>query len=108
MRRLRLGRPLATDCGGSWDARTDRRRAEPLSGCRNPSGGDSGDAMTSDRPRAAVRIGVTGHRTLPKSPGFTANLDNAVRLAAQAAGSAEGSSCTVVSALAEGADRIVV
>jgi hypothetical protein len=64
--------------------------------------------MTSDRPPAAVRIGVTGHRTLPGSPGFTANLDNAVRRAAQAAGLVEGSSCTVVSALAEGADRIAV
>jgi hypothetical protein len=81
-----------------------------------------GDGVSAYRPRACLRVGVTGHRTGPKlppeaEPAIRANvarlfdrmsgqLTKAAR-EAQWAFSSEPPELVVVSALAEGADRIV-
>lgn len=61
--------------------------------------------MTSQR--TTFRIGVTGHRSLPAGAGFRACLESAV---ARAIALADGDAAelVIVSALAEGADRLVV
>ena len=81
-----------------------------------------GDGVSVYRPRACLRVGVTGHRTGPKLPPDTepAIRANVARLFdrmsgqlakatrdAQWAFSPEPPELVVVSALAEGADRIV-
>lgn len=54
---------------------------------------------------SCLRIGVTGHRSLPEDPALAARVEDAVR---RLVAMAEGAPClVVVSALAPGADRLV-
>lgn len=55
-----------------------------------------------------LRIGVTGHRSLPEDPALAARVDEAVRRLVARSSNGDGPPClVVVSALAPGADRLV-
>jgi len=56
-----------------------------------------------------VRVGVTGHRQLPHDPRLVQQVDRAIERIQDLAASADGSRprLTAISALAEGADRLV-
>jgi hypothetical protein len=55
-----------------------------------------------------LRIGVTGHRSLPDDPALAARVDEAIRRLVALNGNGDGPPClVVVSALAPGADRLV-
>jgi hypothetical protein len=61
--------------------------------------------MTATEPDAGVRVGVTGHRVLTDIDRIVAGVRSAVETIQRAH---PGQRLTVVSALAEGADRLVV
>ena len=61
-----------------------------------------------DAPDPPIRIGVTGHRTLPDDPALAARVaDVLTRIRAPASTSGGLLPCIVLSPLAEGADRLV-
>jgi cellulose biosynthesis protein BcsQ len=88
------------------------RAAEPTAAGTAPEAAirraPGGESARLGKITATLRIGVYGHRSVsPAHPGLTAELSRALEYITQRLAATPGTPLTVVSCLAEGADRVV-